>query len=340
MEMGVGRRPLVSVVVPTHRRPVFLHQTIRSILGQSIDDLELIVVFDGADEPVERAVAAIDDPRIRMCVNPEPLGVSRARNVGLAEAVAPWVAFCDDDDLWAPDKLERQLAAISASPSAKWCAVSEVRLHDNGRLGALVTCPAAEEIPRRIRSANVIPGGGSGVLVDRELVVSLGGFDAEMAMFADWDLWLRVALTADVAVAPEPLVAYRDHGTAMSRDMRGVEHELDRLRLKHRADGNPVPVCTDEVREWCFDRSVTTDDRRTRYRVLRQLMAHHRPPPLWTAVSVLRLVAPQRLVRCVRDAGHRRWEHTDVHRWVTALLVDHDAGSVEREDRRVEPEPH
>ncbi|CAN5381288.1 hypothetical protein BH23ACT3_BH23ACT3_09370 [soil metagenome] len=317
------RVPTVSVVVPTHRRLLLLHQTVRSILNQTVDDLELIIVFDGADDAVERSVAAIGDPRIRTIVNPVALGVSRARNAGLSMSVAPWVAFCDDDDLWAPDKLARQLRALSASPDARWCAVSEVRLHEDGRLGALVTCPAAEEIPRRIRSANVIPGGGSGVLADRELVMSVGGFDAEMSMFADWDLWLRLSKAAGVAVAREPRLVYRDHGTAMSRDMTGVEGELDRLRLKHGADGNAAQVSASKVREWCYDRSVTTDDRRIRYRALRELLAHHRPSPIWTTAAVLRLAVPHGLVRRARRAGHRRWENTDVHRWVSELLEDH-----------------
>ena len=319
---GSLAHPLVSVIVPTHHRPDLLRRTVRSILAQTLADLELILVFDGAHEFAERNVAALGDQRISTLVNVEPQGVSSARNRGLAVARGRWVAFCDDDDLWAPDKLERQIRALDEHPTARWCAIGEIRLWEGGRLGPFVACPAPERIPELLRSSNAIPGGGSGVVIDRDLITTLGGFDEELSMFADWDLWLRLSRVADVTIVNEPLLAYRDHVGAMSRDMDGVERELERLHRRHDDVSDRVPFSTVEVREWCYDRTIMIEDRRTRLRALRTLVAQQRPSRSWTLAAVLRLAAPKSLVRYTRRVEHRRWESSEVQRWVSSLDDD------------------
>ena len=319
---GAIEPPLVSVIVPTHHRPDLLRRTVRSILAQTLTDLELIIVFDGADEAAERNVAELGDQRVRTLVNAVPQGVGSARNRGLATALGRWVAFCDDDDLWAPDKLERQVRALDEHPTARWCAIGEIRLWEGGRLGPFVACPPSDRIPELLRSSNAIPGGGSGVVIDRELIMSLNGFDEELSMFADWDLWLRVSRVADVTVVNAPLLAYRDHVGAMSRDMVGVERELDRLHRRHDDASDRVPFSTLEVREWCYDRTIMFEDRRTRLRALRTLVAEERPSRSWTLGAVLRLAAPGSLVRYARRLEHRRWESSEVQRWVSSLDDD------------------
>lgn len=312
--------PTMSVIVPTHHRPVLLLQTMRSILAQTMPDIELIVVFDGIDDEAARGVAALRDPRIRCLVHPEALGVGRARNAGLGLARGRWVAFCDDDDLWAPDKLARQLAALDEAPAARWCVTSELRLWDGGRLGPMVSCPDPAHIAELLRSANVVPGGGSGVVVDRELIVSVGGFDEGLSMFADWDLWLRLSAVAAPTAVDAPLVVYRDHPAAMSRDMSGVERELERLHRRHDDDSTGADFSTVAVREWCLDRTLAIEHRWTRFRALREVIAQQRPSRAWTMGAALRLAAPRSLVRYVRRAEHRRWESSETHEWVVSLI--------------------
>ena len=108
-------RPLVSAVVPTHRRAHLVARAVWSALAQTLADIEVIVVVDGADEAAARALRQIDDRRLRLLLSPDHLGNAEARNAGVAEARAPWVAFLDDDDLWLPAKLERQLEAAERS---------------------------------------------------------------------------------------------------------------------------------------------------------------------------------------------------------------------------------
>jgi glycosyltransferase involved in cell wall biosynthesis len=103
--------PFVSVVIPTKGRPHLLLRAVRSVLDQHYRDLELIVVVDD-DAATEKQLALVDDPRLRVIVNPQSLGANLARNVGGRAALGPWVAFLDDDDEWLPTKLERQLALV------------------------------------------------------------------------------------------------------------------------------------------------------------------------------------------------------------------------------------
>ena len=101
----------VSVIIATRNRSTLLAETLRSVLGQRGVDFEVIVVDEASTDDTAALLAALDDPRVRVIRHGEALGLSAARNHGAAEANGDWLAFIDDDDLWAPDKLARQLRA-------------------------------------------------------------------------------------------------------------------------------------------------------------------------------------------------------------------------------------
>ncbi len=113
--------PLVSVIIPTFHRPGLVGQSVRSVLAQTVRELEVIVVVDGRDDDTVSALGGINDPRLVVHVPDRHLGNADARNAGVTIARAPWIAFLDDDDDWFPHKLERQLpvaqrAAADAHP--------------------------------------------------------------------------------------------------------------------------------------------------------------------------------------------------------------------------------
>jgi hypothetical protein len=111
-------RPDVSVVIPTFARPDLVLRAVRSALAQTLGGIEVLVVVDGpGDEETAAALATIDDPRLRVITLPEKGGAPNARNVGVAEARAPWTALLDDDDEWLPAKLATQLALAQSSPA-------------------------------------------------------------------------------------------------------------------------------------------------------------------------------------------------------------------------------
>ncbi|MER7458784.1 glycosyltransferase family 2 protein [Micromonospora sp. NPDC126480] len=114
----MARAPEVSVVVPTCDRPALVTRAVRSALSQSVAEIEVVVVVDGADAGTLAALAAVGDPRLRVLPLPERGGAPNARNEGVRAARARWTALLDDDDEWLPHKLEVQLALAATAPVA------------------------------------------------------------------------------------------------------------------------------------------------------------------------------------------------------------------------------
>jgi GT2 family glycosyltransferase len=102
--------PIVSVIIPTIRRPDLLARALRSVFDQTCRAFEIIVVIDGPDPETVLVVQAAADPRLKVFSNAHPLGAGGARNFGVAQAIGRYIAFLDDDDEWLPTKLEEQLA--------------------------------------------------------------------------------------------------------------------------------------------------------------------------------------------------------------------------------------
>jgi glycosyltransferase involved in cell wall biosynthesis len=107
--------PRVSVIIPTFQRAHLVPRAVRSALAQTLREIEVLVVVDGGDPATLRALEEIRDPRLRTLVPPRRLGNADARNLGVERARGHWIAFLDDDDLWMPEKLERQLHAAEGS---------------------------------------------------------------------------------------------------------------------------------------------------------------------------------------------------------------------------------
>lgn len=208
----------VTVVIPTRDRWHRLRRTLALVLEQSHSGaLEVIIVDDGGSDGTARNLEALGDRRIRVLRNACAGGVSAARNVGLAAATHPWVAFTDDDDLWSTRKLELQLAAVQARGGESWCAGASVTVLDDVSVTSRPQVPpAGPDIARLALADNPIPGGGSGVLASTALVRRVGGFDPALSLLADWDLWTRLALVAPFVPVHEILLAYVLHGGSMS----------------------------------------------------------------------------------------------------------------------------
>ncbi len=113
---------LITVIIPTTRRPILLQRALHSALNQTHSALEVIVVVDGPNPETMTILSELDDPRLRVIQNEQPLGAGAARNRGAALANGAWLAFLDDDDEWLPNKLAKQL--IVATGSEAWALVS------------------------------------------------------------------------------------------------------------------------------------------------------------------------------------------------------------------------
>ena len=224
--------PKVSVVIPTHDRSALLRLTLGSVLWQQGVSLEAIVVDDGSSDDTVEHVAGLRDERVKLVRNETPQGVSAARNRGISVARGEWIAFLDDDDLWAPNKLSVQLDAAGAA-GAKWVYTGSVKIDAHQRIIGGEPPPTSEDLMATLRNLNPVPGGCSGVMVDRTALSSVGTFDTRLSNLADWDLWIRLGDTGAPACAAAPLVAYRLHGGQASLDVDLIVRELDLIERKH-----------------------------------------------------------------------------------------------------------
>ncbi len=118
--------PLVSVVIPTLRRPKLVLRALASVFNQTYEQLEVIVVIDGPDEDTTAVLRTVNDPRLHVIVNPRSLTAAGARNVGVDRAKGDWIAFLDDDDEWLPSKIEKQIAFASDRGAGLLSCLSQV----------------------------------------------------------------------------------------------------------------------------------------------------------------------------------------------------------------------
>ncbi len=224
---------LVTVIIPTRDRCQRLLTTLRSVLAQRDVDLEVVVVDDGSRDNTFETVTRLGDPRIRVVRNEEPRGESGARNRGLDAARGAWIAFLDDDDLWAPEKLSRQLHALLET-GRDWAYAGDVAVDAGLRILYGSPPPGPEEVMTSLRRHNSVPASASSVVARSELLARVGPFDRGLRRTADWDMWLRFAQIGPPACVREPLVALCVHPGNMSRDMPGMFHELDVLADRYR----------------------------------------------------------------------------------------------------------
>ena len=229
--------PQVTVIIPTRDRGGPLLRSLGSALGQVGVDVEVVVVDDGSSCPVTslpELESACTDRRVKVLRNERSKGVAAARNRGISVASAPWLAFLDDDDIWAPEKLSVQLGVLADHPGRLWSYTGEVILRDDLTVLWTNAGPPAQAIDARLLENNRIPGGGSSVLADRDAVAGLGGFDESFSILADWDLWLRLALRSPPAPVEAAMVGYVEHAGGMSHDIDRCLAEFKTIELKYR----------------------------------------------------------------------------------------------------------
>jgi glycosyltransferase involved in cell wall biosynthesis len=226
----------VTVIIPTHNRCTLLRSAIASALSQMDVELEIVVVDDGSGDGTAEMLASIADPRVRVIRNDIPEGVSAARNRGIEEARGPWLAFLDDDDLWAPDKLRSQLEAARRG-GRRWCYAGHVNVDLRNRVTGGEPPLPPNRVAAELQQSDVVPGGCSGVIVTKELLRESGPFDASLQPLADWDLWLRLARIEPPTAVSRPLVAYRIQPKSMSMNTARVLSEFEILARRY-GEGN------------------------------------------------------------------------------------------------------
>jgi len=216
----------ISVVVPTYNRTHTLPRALSSILDQSRPAAEVIVVDDGSEDGTENLIRRCY-PQVRY-LRQSNSGVSRARNLGIAEADGDWIALLDSDDAWLPGKLAAQQAVLHEQPNIRLCHTQEVWIRQGRRVNqGSKHAKSGGRIFRACLPLCVISPSAS--LLHRSLFAEMGTFDEDLPACEDYDLWLRICATEPVAFVPTPQInKYGGHADQLSRKHWG----MDRFRIR------------------------------------------------------------------------------------------------------------
>ncbi|MGK0724383.1 glycosyltransferase family 2 protein [Aerococcus urinaeequi] len=198
----------VSVVIPTHKRPDSVCQAIDSVLNQTYNDIEIIVVSDGKDEFTDKALKPyLDKNLIRYFTYEDSRGANYARNTGVRASSGKAVAFLDDDDEWDESKIEKQIRVLENDPSVGLVYTGNYNIYTDLNIKYSYIPSKKGDISTSIFERNYI-GSTSSVMVLRDLILKVGGFDEKLPAIQDYDLWIRVCQVTNIGVVPEPLLFY------------------------------------------------------------------------------------------------------------------------------------
>ncbi len=216
----------VSTIIPTFDRAAMVAEAVASALSQDAADLEVIVVDDGSTDDTRMVLAGFSDPRLRVVATTNR-GVSAARNLGTSLARGRYVAFLDSDDTWLPGKIERQLAYM-ADTGHVVSQTQEIWMRGGRRVNPrrIHLKKDGDFFRQALRLCLVSP---SSVMIERDFLQRVGGFDEGLAACEDYDLWLRMLLRGPIGLLDEALTVRRG-GRPDQLSNRFVGMDLFRIR--------------------------------------------------------------------------------------------------------------
>ena len=239
---------LVSVVIPTYNRAQMVCQALDSVAAQTYRPIELIVVDDGSTDDSARAIAEwgernSSDGLSLTCLHQPNQGQNAARNTGIAAATGEYVAFLDSDDLYLPDKLEKQVALLAGRPElgAAYCGIVDVDLREGSRKVQRHGFPHGRLFERLL--VRDITNPTSTYLIRRSVIDDVGPLCGEIDGRTDWEMTLRIARKYPIGAVPEPLIEFRAH--AGPRTMANRNREIGGyryIRAKYRAEIAALPL--------------------------------------------------------------------------------------------------
>lgn len=237
--------PKISVVIPTFNRENSLPHAIRSVLSQTYQNWELLVVDDGStDRTAEVMRDFLHDTRIKYFYQANSGGPAKPRNIGISHATGEFVAFLDSDDIFLPAKLEEQLKLFFRDRSGRLgfvgcnanvvrdgCVEDVYRLYDRG------------DVFERLLQNNFILS-CTNILVRKEILLRAGGFDETLRYLDDWDMWIRVAATGSIFDFVDlPLFSYCLHESNITKNFNSHQILLEKERIILKQDSFFEDAC-------------------------------------------------------------------------------------------------
>jgi len=219
-------RTSVSVIIPTFNRRALLERAVDSVVAQTRPADEIIIIDDGSTDGTA-ALVEKKYPGI-IYLSQTNRGVSHARNQGIRKANGTWLAFLDSDDVWLPEKLEKQLSALSRKPAFRICHTDEIWIRKGRRVNPMNKHKKSggDLFDRCLHLCVISP---STVILHHSLFLRFGLFDESLPVCEDYDMWLRLCAFIPVLFLPETLIIkYGGHPDQLSRKFWG----MDRFRIE------------------------------------------------------------------------------------------------------------
>ena len=223
--IGVVDSPKVSVIVPTYNRADRLERALNSIVSQTYQDFELIVVDDGSTDKTSQLMKSF--PKAQYLYIKKNSGVSKARNIGLAFAKGELICFLDSDDLWKEKKIQIQSLWLENNKDSQICYTDEIWVRNGVRVNPMNRHRKySGDIFRHCLGLCIVSP--SSVMIRAKLFDEIGNFDESLPACEDYDLWLRIAVKYAFHFIEEPLIIkYGGHSDQLSRKYWG----MDRFRV-------------------------------------------------------------------------------------------------------------
>jgi glycosyltransferase involved in cell wall biosynthesis len=231
---------LVSVVIPTHNRLSLLKDAIATVRAQSWPNWEIIIVNDNSTDATASFLKSESeiDQRIKFINNSKSLGGAGSRNAGLEFALGPYISFLDDDDLWAPDKMEIQVNLLKARKDASAVSCSFSEEYPSGKKKVRLVQPLTSD--QEILKSNKL-GGASMCLALKSTLDEVGGFDSRLRSGQDWDLWIKLNRKGPILVCADPLVRHLFHeGERITTNPKSVYLGRRRMYFKNKKQLAPA----------------------------------------------------------------------------------------------------
>jgi len=256
-------RPKVSIVIPTYNRTDFLKRALKSVLEQSFQNYEVLVVDDCSRENVQEVLKELKDNRLRYLRHETNQGEAISRNTAIQAAQGEYIAFLDDDDEWMPEKLELQIDFMDKAPESTGAVYSEFLWmnSEDGRFLGRRKIPmknghiptGKEEVYKILLVRNLI-GTPSTVVLRKSCFKEIGFFDSQIAYGVDHDLWIRLARHYSLEYINRALVKCYVHPERLSNKLEVVMRGQQDMMVKY-------PTSRPEHREYHSRRYSTLGER-------------------------------------------------------------------------------
>ena len=211
----------ISVVIPTFNRLIYLERAIKSVLNQTISVNEIIIVDDGSDDGTSEFIHS-NYPNLKYIFQSNS-GVSAARNTGIKAASSNWIAFLDSDDAWVTNKIQKQITELELNLEINFCHSNEIWIRNGKEIKQKNTHKkfGGFIFDKCLDKCRISP---STVICRKSLLIKLNGFDEDLAICEDYDLWLRITSDNPVIYIEKPLIIkYGGHQDQLSRNSEGIE---------------------------------------------------------------------------------------------------------------------